>query len=347
MKKILFLLLISLTFACKKTEPVPHEEVLRDLSSNLLRPNHETFNNDVDSLFYYVQEIHNQNFDPYNIQKVKEYFSSVLFSWNNINFFETEAIATTYIHFRIHKWPVDSAYILATTQSTTTIDSSLIVNQSSRRKGLSALEYLLFREHAFDTLQVSSQSREYLFQTTSILKNHKDRLKSMWEATEYSNFENNEGSGVYTASNFFYNNYVLKLELMLHEKLGIPSGLDQNTTLDLNMVESNFALQSLAILRQDILIMLRVFEGYNGKGLADICRSNGGENTANLILEKWYSILQKVNALQSINLRNAILNESAAIQTIYLELKSLLSYIKYDLPQFMSATLLYSSNDGD
>ncbi|MCB0476990.1 MAG: hypothetical protein KDC84_02435 [Crocinitomicaceae bacterium] len=134
---------------------------------------------------------------------------------------------------------------------------------------------------------------------------------------------------------------------MIHEKLGIPAGLDQNTTPDLNMVESNYALLSLELLKQDVLTLQSVFNGSNGKGLEAICRGNGGENTADLISEKWASIVNKMNALQSSSLKEAILNESGQVESIYMELKSLLSYIKYDLPQYLDATLLFSSNDGD
>ncbi|MCB0476991.1 MAG: hypothetical protein KDC84_02440 [Crocinitomicaceae bacterium] len=200
---IFFSLLIIGLIGCKKHQPVPHEEVLLDLSTSLLRPNHEEFGQNVDSLFFFVNEIHNQNTNSFTILKAQEYFTKSIFSWNKINFFETENIANTYLHFRIQKWPVDSTFIQSTTQSATLIDSALIVNQSSRRKGLSAIEHLLFRSYSIDTLQSSNQSREYLYQTTRILKQHKNQLQNMWNATEYSNFETNRGSGVYTASNFF------------------------------------------------------------------------------------------------------------------------------------------------
>ena len=343
----ILLITITLTSGCKKKESVPHDEVLKNLSTNILKPERLKFNEHIDSLHFYVNEIHALNTSLENLTKAQEHLISTLYTWNNINLFETENIANTYIHFKIQKWPVDTLFILSNTENGSTVDSSLIEFASSKRKGLGAIEYLLFRNHALDSLQNSEQSRKYLYYCSKLLQSQKDQLEQLWTSTEYYAFESNQGSGVYTAMNFFYNNYVIKLEKMLHEKFGIPAGLDLNTNLDLNMVETNFAEISLQILIEDTKLMQAIFSGQNGKGLEDICRSNGGDNTADIIMSKWVSIQSKLEALPASTLKEAIVNNSSEISVIYQEIKSLLSYIKYDLPQYLETTLLYSSNDGD
>ncbi len=230
------------------------------------------------------------------------------------------------------------------------------------RRGLSALEYLLFFEGA-DTAcpstspivsqgtwaelsqeERAARKRAYAVVAATNVRNRATQLVEAWEADKggFSRTLETAGSGnaIYPTSQAALNSVSDALFYLEREvkdmKLARPLGLRDCTTASCpELLESRFAKRSKANVRANLRGFRRIVQGcgasYEGTGFDDLLESSGAGALAGRLRERMDAAEAGIAAVKETDLEVALAQDKASVRAMYDAIKGVTDALKTEV----------------
>ncbi|MFY0571064.1 imelysin family protein [Archangium lansingense] len=247
--------------------------------------------------------------------------------------------------------------------STTGIDSLLaedtpltetsVAEQGANRKGMLAIEYLLFDAAALEESNAGTRRRTYLKALGAVLRTEAAAVLAAWEP-EQDNYvaqlstAGNDGSTYATqkeAVDTVVNRLIFSVEVA-EQKLSKPLGFETGGTVRPELEEARRSDNSLKDLENAVLGMERVWLGANGSGgLSKVVAATNKQ-----VDETVRGDLAAVrSALETIPppLRTALTNDRESVENARAALATLRATLASEVVSNLGVTLKFNDNDGD
>ena len=250
-------------------------------------------------------------------------------------------------------WPTSATGIenavAAYDQSPTYLDGV-----GSNKKGLPAIEYLLFHsnnETIISEFSGDAKRRGYINALTNDLAKQADLLVHTWEGTYGDEFLENTGTTSGTAPVLVSNQLLLLLKEVKNYKIGIPFGVGSAQGVQPESVESLYAGKSLEFIGANLDAIEQVFSGGDGVGFDDYLDSVPVKTDGNQPLSKVIK-LQIVKCRSSysgitVPLEEAITTQSYQVEQLLTDLNLLNAYLEADMMSRLNLVITFTDNDGD
>jgi hypothetical protein len=268
-------------------------------------------------------------------------------------------------HFKVLNIGPYMTYSIKNTMNTYPTDTVKIENnissgsyvlgaaQNSAAIGLPCLDYLLYYKDEALTVELYSSDPEatsrslYLNEIVSKMKNELNLASSNW--TDYKvDFLASTGNDVASSTNTLFNEYIKDIELIKNAKIGIPAGNQTGGQTLPSYVEGFFGGHSLLLAKENLNGLLDFYKGGEGIGFDDYLTDVQGEDgtLSQDITNQFGAIQDKIDVLLG-PLSADIDANSTAVNELYLELKSLVTFTKTDMSSALGLLITYQDNDGD
>ncbi len=300
------------------------------------------------------------------LQSAQQGWRDAMQQWQLIEMMLMGPLATNSnaLRNKIYSWPVTST--CAVDQDVVYFDQGeingtpyTIENRTNTRRGLDALEYLLFNtalEHSCsattapagwdaytDNQKINARCAFANEVANDVINNNADLWQQWQGVSGYANQLLNAGSSnsaiasSHDAVNrisdaMFYLDSVTK-----DGKLGTPLGLFENSCAGAACpedVESPISMQSLANIRANLVSFKAIFQGHlasseDGVGFDDFLIEQGATVTAEQMLNDIDSAIAQIDAYQS-SLDVALIDDLAAVQQTHANIKAITDQLKTD-----------------
>lgn len=355
--------------ACNKKEDdsptmvdFDRSEMLRDIADNVILPAHQNFLREATALSVALSGI-TATTGATTVEAAQIQWLKCTSAWKVCQLFNVGTAQESYLHNKVHTWPVNEEFVNTFIMSNETLDERFISTKGSSSKGLAAIEYLLFNANGtaavVDSLtnnQFAERKRDYLKALGQNLKSVAADLNNIWSQdgrNYYSEFTSSSGTGLGTGTNMLINEMANMIEMMLHTKVGKPLGKHLNNEPHPELAEAFRSRASLELLKSNLQVLKQAFLGGLGKSAIGI------DDHLDAVDAKYDDMLlsQKVNmqfeatstALNNItpDLESAVSNYRQPAEDAYNEIRELLVLFKTDIVSNLSITLTLNDNDGD
>lgn len=268
---------------------------------------------------------------------------------------------------QIYKEPVNAEFVEEFIADSDTIDAEFIANVGSTAKGLTAIEYLIFPEPgAEDTvLQAltegprAEQRVQYIVASAEAVKAVAEEYVGVWSADgeQYINSRRNPDQIELIAEmnlRMLTNKVIDTLEFVLTDGLGTPLGRTSGGEIRLDLVlarrSGTTTDQLIATLRGFQIVFNGGPNPGDGPGYDDhlifVEATFDGQPTQDVINAQIDLIVEMLEALEA-PFDLVLVEDPAAIDAIYEEMRTLVRYIKADMTSQLAISLVFSDNDGD
>jgi len=235
----------------------------------------------------------------------------------------------------------------------TELTESFVAEQGANRKGMLAIEYLLFDAAVTEEATAGTRRRAYLKALGAVLHKDATAVRTAWEP-EQGNYvaqlstAGNEGSAYTTqkeAVDTVVNRLIASVEVA-EQKLSKPLGFETGGTVRPELEETRRSDNSLSDLENAVLGMERVWLGANGNG--GLSRVVAASNKQ--VDETVRGDLAAVrSALETIPppLRTALTNDRESVENTRAALATLRATLASEVVANLGVTLKFNDNDGD
>ena len=338
--------------SCKKEEEVPQEEfdknaLATNLSTNVIIPSIDEFNNnivDLEANFIIFKNDKNQQ----NLEVLRDSWKQAYLTWQTVKIFDFGPIRNIGMKGAIATYPVDTAGI----QNNISSGSYLLSSAANVDAiGLPALDYLLFRAGALDSLQNITNCSNYVEDVINKMLSESNTIKSEW-ASYKSTFNESTGTSSTSAFSLFINEFNRDFELAKTAKVGIPLG---KQSLDVPLpeyIEARYSGISLELLEASLIALRKVYNGNSysgasaGVGLDDYLIHLERSELDNTIDSNFGEMINKVQSF-STTFEEALDSNISGLNELYLMLQSHVVHIKTDMTSAFGVLITYQDNDGD
>ncbi|MBN1208031.1 MAG: imelysin family protein [Myxococcaceae bacterium] len=270
----------------------------------------------------------------------------------------------------IYSWPLVSRCSLEEQLAARGYEASDFPTSLVSRRGLYAIEYLLFYEGS-DTIcppsspavssggwaalsadELQARKRAYAAAAAAAVRQRADELVDAWAAGKGNFAQTLEtagpGNAVYPTSQAALNSvsdalfYVEKdvKDMKLAEPLGLRN-CDADTCPE--SLESSFAGRSKANVRANLVGFRRIIEGcgegFAGKGFDDLLVAVGSEPLAVKLRERVVAAEAALGAVEEADFREALVQDKASVRAVYDAIKGVTDLLKTELATVLDLEL--------
>ncbi|WNG60860.1 imelysin family protein [Archangium gephyra] len=233
------------------------------------------------------------------------------------------------------------------------LTETFIAEQGANRKGLLAMEYLLFDAATIGEGTAGARRRAYLRALGNLLHKDATAVRTAWEpvrgayVTQLSD-AGNDGRAYATqkdAVDTVVNRLIASVEVM-EQKLSKPLGFETGGTVRPELEEARRSDNSLADLGNAVLGMERVWLGANGNGgLSKVMAASNKQADATVRGD----LAAVRSALEAIPppLRTALTNDRESVEAARAALSTLRATLASEVVSNLGVTLKFNDNDGD
>ena len=338
--------------SCKKKKEDPEQEfdktaLATNLSENIIIPSVNEFNADIvdlESTFSAFKNDRNQQ----TLESLRESWKQAYFTWQTVKIFDFGPIRSIGMKGAIATYPTDTNDIQNNIASGS---YSLSTAANVDAIGLPALDYLLFRAGALDSLQNSLNCLNYVEDVINKMLSESNTVKSEWTSYQ-STFNSSTGTSSTSAFSLFINEFNRDFELAKTAKVGIPLG---KQSLDVPLpeyIEARYSGISLDLLRESLIALRKVYNGDSfsggsaGVGLDDYLLHLERSTLDNTIDSNFEGMINRVQTFNS-TFEEALDTNISGLNDLYLLLQSQVVYIKTDMTSAFGVLITYQDNDGD
>lgn len=356
----LLLLMLSMQ-ACKtKTsnlDKYDRANLLQSIASNVISPAYTDFKNTTDALSSATNDF-NSNPTQTNLTAVQSAFENTLEKWMYCEAFNFEYASASSLQNQIATTPANFA-VIESELLNNNIDEAYINATGTTRKGLAAIEYLLYdksqnAQAVLDSFTLSSNSANRKLYLTALVQHL--RIKATQANTEWNNgasytsFISKTKLDIGGSLNAFVNTFAEHIELVRKGKIGKPSGIENNGLVDTAGFEYRLSGRSLKNIEANINAWKAIFTSKTGVGLDDyvdfVEAKYNGNPLSSTISAQLDECLTKVAVINT-SLTKAALIQPNDIRALHLEIKKLTVLTKVDLASNLGVIITFSDNDGD
>ncbi|WAJ71551.1 imelysin family protein [Catenovulum adriaticum] len=349
------------------TSNFTESELINHLTDKVIKPRHLAF---LDSVEHQVETITNYcqtlaDTDNMDKTQVQQAFKNSLANWQQIEVMQMQILSadTNALRSQIYSWP-DSTTSCGVDQDVAFYASGSvngqpynIKNRLNNRKGLDALEYLLFTENLNHSCKVesgaltgwnelNSQTRkiqrcEYAALVSQDILDTFKQVENHWYQGQTPYIETLKQGDVREAINTL-GQALFYVDFLKDNKLGVPLGYFSNQCGNApcpNDIESQYSQLSLTNIQHNLIAFKALFTGEteqlsgdneNALGFDDYLAAVGDSETSDTILAR---LAQAQQVLESINadFATALTNqgdEFIKYQTLHAEFKAITDQLK-------------------
>lgn len=355
------LLVSAVIVSCKSdddtTMPVMDLENARklhieNLYDNSIEPKLGTHKNTTISLFN-AAEAFVASPETNTLNSVKEAWKTSFLLWKTMEDKNIGPIQSSFIHTRIHQWPVTTVSIENIIPSQASFNSAAINLIGANNKGYGAIEYLLFENDTAETIaqftteENSENRKSFLVALTQNLNEQAIDLQALWAAYE-TEFKTNLESGVDGSQNKVVNGIIAQLENIKNKKL---SPVIDSSPTNTELLEAYRSQQSKEALQQNLETLFNDYKG-TGNGASFFSLSQYVSETLqlpNLDTQVTEAFQNASTQLESVS---TPLEDSVPISTIDLDqfrtaITNLIVLFKVDISSAANIVVTFNDNDGD
>lgn len=325
--------------------------ILENIAGNLILPAYENFSETTDTL-QAKAGIFTQNPTPENLAQLKTAWEASVKSWKRAEIYNFGPVESLVLVTAIDRWPASEQGI---EQAIEEYDGSgdYLIRTGSNRKGLPAIEYLLFHDEEPVILEEFSDPdrQAYLNLLTEALVRHSSAVIQEWNSGYKEEFVSSTGNEADAGITLLANEMGYLLHKAHMEKIEVPFGVQTEGNPRLQMLESVYADVSKELIRENLIAAQQTFNGGEGSGFDDYLNALGiegenGERLSDVInreYENAYRILDSIDG----SLEYAILHQKSSVQELIDSIQKLYVYTSIDMISQLGILTIFSDNDGD
>tara|TARA_B100000809_G_scaffold214645_1_gene219523 strand:- start:169 stop:1272 length:1104 start_codon:yes stop_codon:yes gene_type:complete len=326
--------------------------LLNNTFTHGILPLHTAFINQADVLKEKATSFE-QNSSLENLLRIQGQWESLTAIWKQCEVYNIGEVEDSFIHTRINTWPTNYSNIEEYINSSVPIDIDFINSVGSSSKGVSAVEYLLFKsdqESVLAEMQSDARRVDYLVALVQDLSNLSNEIFSIWEGygpTYISAVQNDLDGGL----NQTVNAMVTLIEEIIYSKLGRPLGDYNGGIVDFEETEAFRSDISLALIKNNIEELNRTFTGdyiANTRkiGFDEYLRDINNDDLRIKIKEALENIILEISLFDE-SLNSALQNNLEKVFSLQSYCNDLLFLIKVDMASSTGSTITFNDNDGD
>jgi len=361
------IIFLGLAVQCKEkpTENSPEtydtKAMATNVANNYIIPAYNSYRSETTALLDVVN-IFTSSPNEVNLIACQNQWKVTALAWQNVAMLEFGPAEGMSLKAQTNIFPVDTALIKSNIL-TNTYDLQLPSNFDA--KGLQSLDYLLFLP-TLSTAEIvtyytnTANANIYLISVSTELKTNATTVYNDWNSSYKTSFINNvESNAVGTSVSNMINALSLHFEGFVRKgKIGIPLGIFNGITQQTmpGHVEGFYSDYSIDLALQAMQSIKEYVNGKtfssstNGEGLSDyldfVKAENNGQNLSVVIDDKIDLISTNLNAL-SPTINEAIINNNAAVHTVYQSMQQLVPLIKVEMTSNLGVLISYQDSDGD
>lgn len=325
--------------------------ILENVTNNLIIPAYEDFNQTADAL-HSSSLTFTENPSPQTLADLKMAWERSIKSWKRAEVYNFGPVESLVLVTAIDRWPTSERGIEQAIEDFDRSDDYLI-RIGSNRKGLPAIEYLLFHDEGPVILEEFSDAdrKTYLNLLTEALTQHSSDILEEWNSGYAEEFISKTGNEADSGITLLANELGYMLQKVRMEKIEIPFGSQTEGTPRLQMLESVHANLTKELIRENLISAQQTFNGGEGSGFDDYIAALGIEDENGELLseavnreyDNAFLILDEIDG----SLEDAILNQKSTVQELIDSINQLYIYTDIDMISQLGILTVFSDNDGD
>ena len=231
--------------------------------------------------------------------------------------------------------------------STGTYNLATMTRASFYSQGFPALNYLYFGPNAIAKFGTNTAARvKYVKDVVARLKGLTDGIVTSW-STYRAEFIANTKTNVGSPIGNMVNQLAYQMDLLKGPRIGWPFGKQSNGTVFATKVEAYFVGNSVALAVENINALKKTYNGGgNGKGLSDYLVALNKTTLNNDVLAQFDLVSTKLSAIPD-PLSTSLTTQAAAVEAAYKEIQKLLTLLKSDVASATAVQITFVDNDGD
>lgn len=349
-------MLIILPFGCSEdnggvTDAFDRGQILENVATHLIVPAYQDFADKTTSLKQNIEAFTAQPTTE-NLELAKNAWKAAILSWKTAEAFNFGPVDQLSLETSIDLWPTSANGI---EEAIDNYDGSATYLEGigSNRKGLPAVEYLLF--HADDAQIISEfadqNRKDYLNLLTLALTENAETLVNEWENGYQDTFVSNTGNDANASTTLLSNEMIFLLETVKNYKVATPLGLRTLSDPLPDQVESLYAGISLDLIAENLHVIEDIFTGQDGQGFDDYLDAlniddGEGNSLSTTILQQIEKSHQSLDAIND-PLQEAVFNQEEEVEQLFIDLQELTVLMKTDMMSRLGLLVIFSDNDGD
>jgi len=325
--------------------------ILENVTNNLIIPTYKNFNQTTEAL-HTASQTFTDNPTSENLNDLKSAWETSIKTWKRAEVYNFGPAESLVLVTAIDRWPTSERGIEQAIDEYDDSDDYLI-RIGSNRKGLPAIEYLLFHDEESVILdEFSDENRKaYLNLLTEALTQHSSAILKEWNSGYKGEFISKTGNKADSGITLLANELGYILQKVRMEKLEIPFGAQTKGTPRLQMLESVHANFSKELIRENLISAQQTFNGENSTGFDDYIEALGieddnGELLSEAINNEYENAFRILDSIDG-SLKNAIINQREPVQELIDSIQRLYIYTDIDMISQLGILTVFSDNDGD
>ncbi len=325
--------------------------ILKNVAENIAIPAFKDFADKSISLDTSIASfIANPNTET--LTNVKATWLEAKTAWKRAEMFRFGSVDDLSYETSLDFWPTSAVGIENETKSYDASETYLD-GVGSNKKGLPAIEYLLFAETDENVIEAFADEKRqgYLKALSSKLANQASEILAAWEGDYKTAFIANTGNDAGSSATLLANNMIILVETIKNKKVDAPAGLQKGSLKNPKAVESYYAEKSMEMITANLYVVREVFTGQDGSGFDDYLDALNvkGDESANLSADITSQIDACLAAAAAITdpLQMAIDSQREKVQDLFVKTQNLTVMMKTDMMSRLGLIVTYSDNDGD
>ncbi|MEQ8523673.1 imelysin family protein [Gracilimonas sp.] len=350
LRPFFLILLCGLINACSGNN-FDRQSLLNNAADNLIIPAYQDFSQTTSTLHSAVVSF-NENPNEETLKSLQLAWEEAIKSWKRAEVYNFGPVEEMILVTSIDRWPTSEAGIETAIKEYDESDDYL-VRMGSNRKGLPAIEYLLFHDEPEIVLnEFQDENRKaYLELLSESLVENSELVLDEWESSYRQEFVKATGNRPNSGITLLANEMGYLLEMIRMDKLEVPFGKQTNGVPRLQMLESEYAEISKELITENLRAAQNAFNGSDSTGFDDYLDALNIKDEGEVLLSEAIST-EYLHALSIINgmngsLREAIQNDKESVQQLIDSIQKLYIYTEVDMMSQLSLLDTFSDNDGD
>lgn len=340
-------------------------EMLENIGNNIILPAFDQFESATSQLQSTITTLTGE-VNQANLDVVQDAWLNTIVTWKYAEMFMFGPVDQMVAAPGIDNWRADNVTntlgIEEAIDTNQEINASYIEGIGATRKGLPAIEYLLFNfeegdQAILDQLNASENRRAYLSALSERVNQIATAVNEAWKpggGNYIETFTGSTGKSAASSVNVLANEFLMLIERVKNHKLGIPLGKRSMGTLLPENVEARFSAESLVLMQRNIDAIEDVFLGTGAsgdqQGYADYLNAlnaeYNGQPLADVIANQIEDLRASVSAIND-PLKTALEIQNAQVEEAYNAAQRLVVFTKTDMMSNLGLLVTYTDNDGD
>lgn len=355
-----------ITFSCNEEPEGPsnnfdRKALLENTGKNIIIPVYENFSQRTVELLQEAMSFANSPTGN-NLITLQQAWEATALQWQMAAMFNLGPAESENLNMKVSQWPTSPTSIEEAIEGATEVNEAYIQSLSANSKGLPALEYLLFDKEqgnaaVLSRFEGSENRKAFLIALCENLNNLASSAYEAWQpngGNYLATFVSADGKDAGSSVTMLANQLIILTEIVKNEKVGIPLGKKSMGTMLPNMVEAWRSGTSLALIKEDIKAIEKVFtgdgEGSSATGFDDYLNQVNVQYDGAPLSEVVKEQIDKIEvALDAIDapLQDALDTEQEKVEAVYNETQRLVVLLKTDMMSGLGLLVTFSDNDGD